>query len=439
MTSYDMPMQIIRNIFDESLLAVDPYKAVSRHCDYVLSRYEKEKLRKIYLISFGKAAALMARALADGVGNALTKGIVITKYGHTGQQHFADNIAVYEAGHPIPDENGVRATGEVLKLLQQANEGTLVVFLISGGGSALLCCPYEGISVAEKQAVTDLLLKAGADIQELNTVRKHISAVKGGRLAEIAYPAKMLSLMLSDVIGDQLEVIASGPTSPDTSTYADAMKVIQKYGLTEKMPGSIINILTKGIQGHIPETPKKGAPVFSGMDNIIIGSNAIAVQAAKKAAESSGYKAAILSTKLSGEASRAAKDLAKTALNLKKTIRDGEKICLIAGGETTVTVKGNGKGGRNTELALAFGIAIQGHPGITFLSAGTDGTDGPTDAAGAIVTGQMFSQAVKRGLNPQDYLTRNDSYTFFNKINGLLITGPTGTNVMDIQLILLEN
>ena len=439
MTSYDMPIQIIRNIFDESLLAVDPYQAVSRHCDYVLSRYEKEKLNKLYVVSFGKAAPSMARALVDGVGNALTKGIVITKYAHVGSQKFADTLTVYEAGHPIPDENGVRATGEILKLLKQADDETLIVFLISGGGSALLCCPYDGISLAEKQAVTDLLLKAGADIKELNTVRKHISAVKGGRLAEIAYSAKMVSLILSDVIGDPLDVIASGPTSPDQSTYADAMKVIQKYGLTVRMPESVINILTKGAKGHIPETPKKGAPVFSGIENIIIGSNAIAVEAAKKAAERSGYKTTVIFTELSGEASQVAKDLAKAALDQKKVLPKGEKTCLIAGGETTVTVKGNGKGGRNTELALAFGLAIQGQRGITFLSAGTDGTDGPTDAAGAIVTGQMFSDAVKQGLDPQDYLTRNDSYTFFKTIKGLVITGPTGTNVMDIQLILLEN
>jgi glycerate-2-kinase len=249
----------------------------------------------------------------------------------------------------------------------------------------------------------------------------------------------MVSLILSDVIGDPLDVIASGPTSPDTSTYDDAIKVIQKYGLAARMPGNVINILTNGAQGHIPETPKKGAPVFSGMNNIIIGSNAIAVEAAKKAAERSGYKTVVISTELSGEASQVAKDLAKAAMDRKKTLRRGEKVCLIAGGETTVTVKGDGKGGRNTELALAFGIEIQGESGITFLSAGTDGTDGPTDAAGAIVTSQMFSEAVKYGLDPQDYLTRNDSYIFFNTIKGLVITGPTGTNVMDIQLILLQN
>jgi len=435
----DLSRKTAIDIFNAALQAVDPYKLVKGYSESILAAYHTEHCNKLYVVSFGKAASLMARALADGVGNALTKGIVITKYDHVGQQHFADTIAVYESGHPIPDENGVRATGEVLKLLKQADEGTFVVFLISGGGSALLSCPYDGISLAEKQAVTGLLLKAGANIQELNTVRKHISAVKGGRLAEIAYPAKMVSLILSDVIGDPLDVIASGPTSPDTSTYDDAIKVIQKYGLAARMPGNVINILTNGAQGHIPETPKKGAPVFSGMNNIIIGSNAIAVEAAKKAAERSGYKTVVISTELSGEASQVAKDLAKAAMDRKKTLRRGEKVCMIAGGETTVTVKGDGKGGRNTEFALAFGIEIQGESGITFLSAGTDGTDGPIDAAGAIVTSQMFSEAVKHGLDPQDYLTRNDSYIFFNTIKGLVITGPTGTNVMDIQLILLQN
>lgn len=439
MTFYDIPIQTIRDIFEKSLLAVDPYKAVLRHIDTVIPLYEKEKLNKLYVVSFGKAAPSMARALADGVSNVLTRGIIITKYGHTGQKPVTDTLAVYEAGHPIPDENGVRATGEVLNLLKQTDEDTLVVFLISGGGSALLCRPYDGISLAEKQVVTEALLKAGADIQELNTVRKHISAVKGGRLAEMACPAKMISLILSDVIGDPLDVIASGPTSPDTSTYADAMKVIQKYGLAERLPGSVINILTKGAQGQIPETPKTEAPVFRRLNNIIIASNAIAIEAAKKAAERSGYKTTVLSTELSGEASHVAKQLAKAALDRKKTLPKGEKVCLIAGGETTVTVKGDGKGGRNTELALAFGIEIKGESGITFLSAGTDGTDGPTDAAGALVTGQTFPEAVKQGLYPQDYLTRNDAYTFFHTMNGLVITGPTGTNVMDIQLILLEN
>jgi glycerate 2-kinase len=435
----DVSQQKIRNIFDAALLAVDPYKAVHLHRDYLLSVYEGDKPEKLLFVSFGKAAAPMARALADDCGDLITQGIVITKYGHAGQHCFAGNIAVYEAGHPVPDESGVRAAREAVKLLRRADDSTLIVFLISGGGSALLLCPCEGISLAEKQEATGLLLKAGADIRELNTVRKHISAIKGGRLAEIARRSKVISLILSDVIGDPLDVIASGPTAPDTSTYADALEVIQKYDLAARMPSSVIGILTRGMQGKVPETPKKDARFFSRVHNMIIGSNVLALEAAKKAAERSGFKATIIATDLHGEASLVAKYLAREALEQRKMLRPGEKACLIAGGETTVTVKGNGKGGRNTELALAFGMAIRDVPGITFLSAGTDGTDGPTDAAGAIVSGDMIAKASALGMEHQDYLFRNDSYTFFQSIDGLIMTGPTGTNVMDIQLILLEN
>ena len=376
--------------------------------------------------------------MADGIGNIITKGIVITKYGHVGQQHFADTISVYESGHPVPDENGVQAAGEVLKLLKKADEKTLVVFLISGGGSALLSLPHQELSLTEKQIVTELLLKAGADINELNAVRKHISAVKGGRLAEAAYPARITSLILSDVIGDPLDVIASGPTVPDTSTYSDAISVVRKYDVAAKMPANVMNLITKGEQGEFPETPGVGAPFFCGGDSIIIGNNVKALNAAKGAADRSGYSAAVISSQLAGEASQVGKDLAEIALARKKLLLEGEKICLIAGGETTVTVRGSGKGGRNTELALAFGMAVQHVPGITFLSAGTDGTDGPTDAAGAVVTGQIMAEALMLGLDQQDFLTRNDSYNFFKTMGCLVITGPTGTNVMDIQLILIE-
>jgi glycerate-2-kinase len=435
----DVSLQTIREIFEEALRAVDPYAAVHRHRDYLCSAYEEDKSQKIFFVSFGKAAAPMARALADDFGNLITQGIVITKYGHVGRVCFAANIAVHEAGHPVPDESGVKAAGEVVKLLRQADDSALVVFLISGGGSALLTCPYEGISLAEKQKVTELLLKSGADIQELNTVRKHISAIKGGRLAEIAGRSQMISLILSDVIGDPLDVIASGPTAPDTSTFADALEMIAKYDLAALMPGSVMDILAKGRQGNVPETPKKDARFFSRCHHRIIGSNALALAAAKKAAERAGYLTTIIAADLQGEASQAAEYLAREALERRKMLRPGEKACLIAGGETTVTVKGNGKGGRNTEMALAFGMAIRDVPGIAFLSAGTDGTDGPTDAAGAVASGQMAAEASARGMEPQDYLCRNDSYSLFKGIDGLVMTGPTGTNVMDIQLILLEN
>lgn len=429
----------IRSIFDEALLAVDPYKAVCRYRDMILSAYKKDKSQRIVLVSFGKAAAPMAHALAGDSGGMVSRGIIVTKYGHLGEHRFDRNIAVFEAGHPVPDENGVRAAKEVVHLLRQADENTLVVFLISGGGSALLVHPCEGISLAEKQEATNLLLAAGADIRELNTVRKHLSAIKGGRLAEIVFPGRSISLILSDVIGDPPDVIASGPTAPDASTYAEALAVIRKYGLMGKMPASVTDILAEGAAGNIPETPKKGAPVLEKAENIIIGSNAIALAAAKKAAERLGYQSIIISSVLSGEASDVAKDLAGRALEQRKTLGAGGKICLIAGGETTVTVRGKGRGGRNTEMALAFGIEIADVPGIVFLSAGTDGTDGATDAAGAIVTGDMAAQAAALGLNPRDYLARNDSYTFFKNTGGLVMTGPTGTNVMDMQLIMIEN
>lgn len=437
-TFQDDSLQIIRTIFDQALQAVDPYRAVSQHCGQVRSLFGRERLNKLCFVSLGKASALMAQALLDGVGDISTKGIVITKYGHVGPCSFPESVSVFESGHPIPDENGVRAAEQVLELLHSADDRTLVAFLISGGGSSLLSTPCKGVTLAEKQRVTELLLSGGADVYELNTVRKHISAVKGGRLAEIAYPARVISLMLSDVIGDPLDVIASGPVAPDTSTFSDVLRVIEKYGLVESMPPNVMEQLTKGACGLIPETPKAGAPIFEKVDSIIIGNNALALEAAIKAAESSGYAASIISTDLAGEASHVGQELANMALDRLSAMRHGEKVCLVAGGETTVTVTGNGKGGRNTELALAFGMAVKDVAGITFLSAGTDGTDGPTDAAGAVVTGRTAVDALMLGLDPLNFLTRNDSYTFFEAIDGLMITGPTGTNVMDVQLILLE-
>ncbi|MEF9427497.1 MAG: DUF4147 domain-containing protein [Candidatus Mariimomonas ferrooxydans] len=281
----------------------------------------------------------------------------------------------------------------------------------------------------------------GADITELNTVRKHISKVKGGRLAEIAYPAKTVTLALSDVIGDKLDVIASGPTAPDTSTFENAINVISKFNLAEKIPRSVMDILSKGREGLIQETPKKHNPVFKNVHNIIVGNNLKALTAAKDKAQSLGLKAEILSSEITGEAGDAGKWLAEKAKathNELDITSEKKEICLISGGETTVTVKGTGKGGRNTELALSFAKEIKGIKGITLLSAGTDGTDGPTDAAGAIVDGETINRAERLGLNSEKYLNNNDSYNFFKQIDSLIITGPTGTNVMDIQIMLIK-
>jgi glycerate 2-kinase len=428
----------IIDIFYRGVSAVDPYRAVRANSDKVLSVLKENNLERIFVAGFGKAAVSMAKALADSFGDIVEKGILITKYGHADCERFSRKIKIHEAGHPVPDINGYFATQEMVNLLREADKSSLVVFLVSGGGSALLTCPCESISLEEKQTVTELLLKAGATIQELNTIRKHISAVKGGRLAEAVYPACSLSLILSDVIGDSPDAIASGPTSPDPTTYAQARDILDKYGLTDRMPESVERHLAKGLSGAAPETPKPGDNIFCKSSNIIVGSNMLAIDAAARAAEEAGWRAEIISSDLSGEASEVAKYLADKARKYRTSMSPGEKVCLVAGGETTVTVTGSGRGGRNTEMALAFGIEIKGEDGIVFLSAGTDGQDGPTDAAGAIVDGQIISLAIDLGIDPADYLKRNDSYTFFSKAGGLIISGPTGTNVMDIQLILIE-
>jgi len=433
------PRSIIKEIFNKSLLAVDPYKAVASYSDTIRSAYKNGNFRKLLLIGFGKAASLMSKAIEDNLGDLLAGGIIVTKYGHSVLGDRNSKIITYEAGHPLPDENGLKATQEIVRALKEADENTLVICLISGGGSALLVAPYRDITLAEKQEVTGMLLKAGADIYELNTVRKHISAVKGGRLAEAAQPAAIISLILSDVMGDRLDMIASGPTVPDKTTYDDAQNVLRKYKLENRLPASVAEIIGKGIRGLMPETPRDDDPVFQRVRNIIIGSNKIAADAARKAAELLGYRTTVISTELSGEASIVARELARKAIDFKKALATGGKACLIAGGETTVKVRGNGKGGRNTELALVFGMEIKGLPGITFLSAGTDGTDGPTDAAGAFVDGQTIAKAAGTGIDAGEYLKDNDSYTFFRRTGDLFITGPTGTNVMDLQIILLDN
>lgn len=441
--------KLITEIFYAALKAVDPYNVVKLYTHKIRSVYQDGSFKRLIVISFGKAACNMAKALEGELMDIIDAGVVITKYGHTTVQQcdsmtYSNALlrccAIFEAGHPVPDENGLRGTEEIVRLLKDADKTTLVVCLISGGGSALLVSPFEGISLTEKQEITDLLLKAGADINELNTVRKHISKVKGGRLAEIAYPAKVISLILSDVIGDRLDIIASGPTAPDQTTFRDAINVLEKYSLIDRTPKNIIDVLKKGAKGLIKETPKEGHKIFQNVKNIIIGSNKIALNAAKQKAEELGLYSEIISSELTGEARDAGRWLAKRVEEFKSLRVQGCKmpVCIISGGETTVTVKGNGIGGRNMELALSFAIEIEGTDGITLLSAGTDGTDGPTDAAGAIVDGDTVREAKSLGINPLEYLDNNDSYNFFKKIDGLFITGPTGTNVMDIQIIVID-
>ena len=393
--------------------------------------YDLSRFNNIIVIGAGKATASMAQAVEEVIGDKISDGLIVVKYEHTSP---LKKIKQLEAGHPLPDEAGVKGTEEILRLLEGADEKTLVICLLSGGGSALLVSPSEGITLNDKIETTRLLLSAGADIEGLNTVRKHLSKVKGGRLSEISYPATLITLMLSDVIGDRLDVIASGPTVPDNSTFKDAMDVIKKYNLVDKLPANVMILLKQGLRGDIKDTPKEGLIKDR---TFIIGNLKHALTAAKEKAVSMGYETEIISSELQGEARDVGRWLAKRAKGLK------EAGCLISGGETTVTVKGNGLGGRNQELALAFAIEIEGLKGITMLSAGTDGTDGPTDAAGAIVDGETVSKAKTLGLDPERYLNTNDSYNFFKRLDSLtgerhhVITGPTGTNVMDIQIILV--
>ncbi len=462
---------LANKIFQSALAAVNPEIIVKECARDINSSLRQESFKDIIVVGFGKAAYQMSVAIEEVIDtDRISAGIVVTKYGHAKKQgsevmgqgsgdkyqstvgatlrgyppreHRAQNtelkkIKVYEAAHPIPDENGIKATEKIIELLKAADKETLVLCLISGGGSALLVSPIEEVNLGEKQLITDLLLKSGADIVELNAVRKHLSKVKGGRLAEIAYPAKIISIIISDVIGDKLDVIASGPTSADPSTFSDALRVIEKYNFFEKAPQSIINILKSGHAGTIPDTPKGDNQIFRSVQNMIVGSNQKAVEAAAKEGRDKGHETEVLSSALTGEAKEVAgwlAEKAKKALSQKHT----GKLCLISGGETVVTVKGNGKGGRNMELALSFAIEIEGMDGITLLSAGTDGTDGPTDAAGAIVDGRTVIKAREMGLDPLDYLNNNDAYNFFKEIDSLIITGPTGTNVMDLQIILID-
>jgi glycerate-2-kinase len=412
---------------------------VKDYVDRIRTICREEGLTKIFVVGLGKAAYPMTRALVDALRDRIAEGVVVTKYGHAPDGPLSESITIYEAGHPVPDENGVAGAGRAVELLKKADRETLVVCLISGGGSALFVAPAEGLSLDDKQVMTRILLKGGADIVELNTVRKHLSRVKAGRLAEAASPARVLSLILSDVIGDPLDFIASGPTSPDTTTWADALAIVTRYDTAGEMPQKILQVLRDGSEGKIPDTPKKGNPLFDRVENIIIGSNRIATEAARQKAQGLGYEPVVLTTELQGEARDAARWLYRQVLESQSCLASGrKKISLIAGGETTVTVRGRGLGGRNTEMALAFAMAIDGTSGITFLSAGTDGTDGPTDAAGAIVDGQIIPKARVLGLDPQAFLDDNDSYHFFEKTGGLVKTGPTGTNVMDLQIILIE-
>jgi glycerate 2-kinase len=431
-------------IFRAALTATDPRAAIQRtmHCEGNRLRiqereYDLAHVRRVFVIGFGKAGATMAQAVEETLGvPRIERGVVIVKYGHSAP---LAKIELCEAGHPLLDENSLRGTQKILALLNQATPDDLIVCLISGGGSALFELPVAGVSLEDYRAATDVLLRAGATINELNTVRKHLSQVKGGQLARRANGAQIIALILSDVIGSPLDTIASGPTAPDATTFADALAIIERYNLRAQMPASIVQHLERGAQNKIADTPKADDEIFARVQNVVIADNALACDAAVHHARGLGYNTLLLSTFIQGEAREVAKVFAAIAKEIATTDRPMTRpACVIAGGETTVTVRGNGKGGRNQELVLAAAIEIAGMHKVLVLSGGTDGTDGPTDAAGAIADGTTLPRANERGMDARTFLSNNDAYHFFAPLGDLLITGPTGTNVNDVMVMLVQ-
>jgi glycerate 2-kinase len=429
-------------IFESGVKAVDPARAIKNHVRLEKNcliagkkKIDLSRFDRISVIGAGKASASMARAMEEILDKRLFYGLVNTKYGHSVP---LKRVQVIEAGHPVPDEEGFRGARQIVQILERTDEKDLIFFLISGGGSALLPYPAEGITLEDKQTVTRILLEVGASIHEINALRKHLSLVKGGRLARLAFPSTLVSLILSDVIGDDLDSIASGPTVPDHSTFDDCLNILEKYRIFDRIPPAVAEIFRKGARGEIEETPKPGNPVFERTQNLIIGSNIMAVEAAAKKAEKLGYNTLILSTFIAGET----RDVAGVhAAIAREILSSGNPLkrpaCVLSGGETTVTICGKGKGGRNQEFSLAAALDINGLENIVVLSAGTDGTDGPTDAAGAIAEGATVSRARKLGMDPGHYLRENDSYNFFKALGDLIVTGPTNTNVMDLRIVLV--
>jgi len=414
-------------IFQAALSAADPAGAVERH----LKRRDFSRFHNIYVVGAGKAGASMAQAAERVLGRRIAAGLLNVKYGHTAKLR---RIELNECGHPVPDLNGVAGAERIARIAAGAGKDDLVVCLISGGASALLPLPAEGITLEEKQATTRLLLASGANIHEINSIRKHISRIKGGQLARLASPARVESLMLSDVIGDNLDVIGSGPTAPDASTFAGALEILDRYGIRERVPASVRERIEQGAGGAVPETPKPEDPVFARVRNAIVGSNRLALAAAAARARSLGYRTLVLSSEIQGEAREIARMHAAIASEMARTGRPIKPpACLITGGETTVTLRGDGLGGRAQEFALAAAIDIAGLPNVVVFCAGTDGTDGPTNAAGAVADGQT----VGRQPDARSYLNRNDSYHYFEALNDLVITGPTNTNVMDVCIVLV--
>ncbi len=433
---------LILDSYETALDSVDPAGLIKTKIKLEKSilivdslRYDLQRFKRIYVVGGGKAGGAMAAALEKIMGNWITKGIVNVPRGKIPK---TDKITINQASHPLPDQAGVEGTKQMLQIAEEATEDDLIICVISGGGSSLMPSPREDITLKDKQVLTETLLKSGAAIHEVNIVRKHLSGFKGGLLAKRAYPATVLNLIISDVVGDALGDIASGPTAPDSSTFSDAICVLKKYSIWDNAPSSVRNVLKQGEMGILPETPKPNEVFFEKVQSSIIGNNRLACLAVCRFFESKGINAQLLATPLEGEARQVGAALALRTREAAISRDSAEKsVCFIVGGETTVTVKGKGVGGRNQELTLATAIQLRGLEGFVFASLSTDGLDGPTNAAGALCDNDTYALAEFLSLDPQQYLTKNDSNTFFCKLGDLVFTGQTGTNVNDIAVMLI--
>jgi glycerate 2-kinase len=425
-----------------ALQAVDPYllikKQLTRNGEVLqfpgqfnidLSDYDR-----IFICGAGKGTAPMTRAMEEILGDYVMGGDIIVKYDHIDK---LQKIKLHEAAHPVPDINTIKATKQLLNNLESLTEKDCVFVLLTGGGSALMEILPDEIQLVDLQGLSTALLACGASIHEINCIRKHISLVKGGQLARFIHPARCITLALSDVIGDDLSVIASGPTSPDPSTFEEAMNILEKYAIENKIPPVVLDHLQKGVRSELPETPKANDKIFRAVSNIVIGNNRLALIQAEKKARSLGYHSIILTSLLEGEAKEIARVIASIIKEIQLTNKPLQKpACVLLGGEPTVHITGDGKGGRNQELALAVALCNIEEPYI-FVSCGSDGTDGPTDAAGAIVDHTTLKRLQQTGIDAQRFLKNNDSYHLFSQLGDLIKTGPTGTNVMDIIFALI--
>lgn len=429
-------------ILGAAIAAADPAAAVHRTVRRAGDRltvadrtYDLGALSNLFVVGAGKASARMAAALESLVGDRVTAGVVTTKRGYVERLR---NVDLVEAGHPLPDQAGLEGARRIVDLVRAAGAGDLVLVLISGGGSALLPMPADGISLEEKIAATDLLLRSGATINEVNAVRKHLSRVKGGWLARHASPATVVTLILSDVLGNPLDVIASGPTVPDPTTFCDALTVVDRCDLRARLPAAVRGYLELGASGAAPETPKPGDRVFDRAQTAVIGDITLAAAAAADRARALGYQVDLRATNVQGEAREVGARFGQMIREMRMSMREVPRpTCVIMGGETTVTVLGRGRGGRNQELALGAASGLDGLSQTLVAACGTDGTDGPTDAAGAVVDGTTLERARAAGLDPMRALADNDAYAFFEALGDLIVSGPTNTNVNDLWLGLM--